>query len=626
MHVISTAGHVDHGKTRLIQVLTGINADRLQEEKVRGLTIDLGFAWMNLPSGRPIGIVDVPGHHRFLKNMLAGVSSVDLVLLVIAADDGWMPQTEEHVLIAEMLNVRQIVVAITKTDLVDEDWTALVLEDVRERLNQTRFQGAPIVPVSAVTQCSLGNLLKVIDCSLPPEQENRFDDPILWIDRVFSVRGAGTVVTGTLRGGRFLVDETAAIEPLGLRARIRNLQTHNEERREAEPGSRLAVNLVGTPSDQLRRGLYLCRPGCRPFYSRINAWVSVAAQTTSPLLPLAAVKLYVGSAELEAEARPIPQRPLSPGEEGFVQFILNEPTHFSFHDRFIIRDPSRDQTTGGGMFLEEGLPFRGQSLRLLGSRRREAVFPFCSKTPCIDLTRLAAKRAADGPQDYADLLVNDRVYWTESEFRQRCPVSPRNADQFGGYWVSHDRARQAAEFIERTVLDHIAKHPLDDGIPKETLRSLMGLPMALLDGIVQGTAALEEADGLLRPPGHSIALDADHMQEVERALTFTNERGAAAPPTFQELSRLGISQNLVQYLLRSGHLTTLSENTLTTPAILEQVYATARELGQKPEGFSLAEFRDKLKTSRKHGLVFLEQTDRQRLTQRQGDNRIWIGP
>lgn len=625
MHVISTAGHIDHGKTSLVRALTGIDTDRLKEEKARGLTIDLGFAWASLPSGRSVGIVDVPGHHRFLKNMLAGVTSVDLVLLIVAADDGWMPQTEEHVLIAEMLGVRQVVAAVTKTDLVDEEWTALVLEDIRERLSRTDFKNAPIITVSSTEQRGLKELLDAIDSSLPAERDHPFDDPILWIDRAFSVHGAGTVVTGTLRGGWLRTDETAAIEPLGLRARIRSLQTYHEERNEAEPGSRLAVNLVGVPSDQLRRGLYLCRPGCRPYFTRINAWVTMASQAEDSLQPLAVVKLYVGSAELAAKALPIPHEPVSPGECGFVQFVLDEPAHFAFRDRFVLRDPSRDQTVGGGVFLEEGLAFRGKSLRLIGPRRREALLPFDDKQPRIDLRRLKAKRDALTLADYADLLVGDRTFWSDAELRKRCPAAPRLAKEFGGYWISNDHAKQAGEFIERTVLDRTRRQPLLDGVPKEELRSLTGLPSAVLDGIVQTSSSLEEADGLLRPPGHSATLNDEQAEMAERALAFATKQGAA-PPTAAEFNDLEIPDAVVQYLLRRGRLVMLSGNTLTTPAILQQVYDTARELGKQPEGFSLAEFRDKLKTSRKHGLVFLEQMDRQRLTKRHGDNRTWIGP
>src|SRR5690606_27197713 len=246
VYVIGTAGHIDHGKSTLIRALTRIDPDRLKEVQARGMTIDLGFAWLTLPSGREAGIVDVPGHHRFVRNMLAGVGGIRLVVFVVAANESWMPQSQEHLEILDLLGVDRGIVVLTKVDLVDDEWLELVQEDVQERLRGTVLQDAPVIPVSATTGTGVDQLVEQIDgmlAQLPPPAD--YGRPRLWVDRVFSIRGAGTVVTGTLEGGRLRVDQEVEILPTGRRARIRGLQTHKRAVDEAVPGSRVAVNLVG---------------------------------------------------------------------------------------------------------------------------------------------------------------------------------------------------------------------------------------------------------------------------------------------------------------------------------------------------------------------------------------------
>src|SRR5690554_6206640 len=385
MFIMGTAGHIDHGKSTLIKALTSINPDRLQEEQERGMIVDLGFAWFSLPAG-DVGVVDVPGHHRLVKNMLAGVGQVDFVLLVVAADDGWMPQTQEHTEILDLYGVKRGVVALTKADLVDPEWLELVEADVREHLSETSLKDFPIIPVSAVSGYNMDVLKEAINALLVSAPETSEDDnPILWIDRVFTIKNAGTVVTGTLMDGSLHVGMDVVIEPAGLEARIRTLQTQTKPVETGVAHSRLAVNLTGVEKASLSRGMYLALPKRRPYVSLINAFVRVLPQASSALETGQQIKLYVGTLETLAMVKVLGSDQLEPGQEGFVQLELEHPAHFSFKDRFILRHSELQDTLGGGQLMEEGVPVGGHNLRLVGPRRFRHLFPFEKPVAHLDV-------------------------------------------------------------------------------------------------------------------------------------------------------------------------------------------------------------------------------------------------
>ncbi len=354
MHVVGTAGHVDHGKSTLVLALTGINPDRLQEEQDRQMTIDLGFAWMRLPGGEEIGIVDVPGHRDFIDNMLAGVGGIDAAILVIAADEGVMPQTVEHLSILDLLEVRHGVVALTKMDLVtDPEWSALVADDVRRLLGPTRMSGAPIMPVSAKTGLGLGDLVARLEEQLrettPRPERHR---PRLPVDRVFSIAGFGTIVTGTLVDGRFNVGEDVEILPGDRRARIRGLQTHKTKVGEAVPGSRVAANLTGVAVDDIARGQVVVRPGSMRATRYLDASLRMLGDAGAELRHNQEVRLYTGTAQVMARARLLDADSLGPGEEGWIQLVLTDPIVADRGDRYILRRPSPGATLGGGEIVE----------------------------------------------------------------------------------------------------------------------------------------------------------------------------------------------------------------------------------------------------------------------------------
>ncbi|HKZ50290.1 MAG TPA: selenocysteine-specific translation elongation factor, partial [Dehalococcoidia bacterium] len=351
MFVIGTAGHVDHGKSALVRALTGIDPDRLPEEKAREMTIDLGFAWLRLPSGIETSIVDVPGHERFLRNMLAGVGGINLALLVVAADEGVMPQTREHLAVLDLLDVKHGVLVITKKDLVDDDWLELVAADVREVVAGTCLAQAPLVPCSAVTGEGLEELLAIIAAELarvpPPRDVGR---PRLTIDRVFTVAGFGTVVTGTLIDGSLAVGQEVDVLPGGLRARIRGLQTHRQKIERALPGSRTAVNLAGLSPDELSRGMVVTTPGWLSPTTAVDVRLRAVSYLPHPIRHNLHVTFYTGAAEVEGTVRLLDRDALGPGEDGWAQVRLAEPVAVVRGDGFIIRTPN--DTVGGGKVVD----------------------------------------------------------------------------------------------------------------------------------------------------------------------------------------------------------------------------------------------------------------------------------
>jgi len=619
MFIMGTAGHIDHGKSTLIKALTGINPDRLQEEQARGMTVDLGFAWLKLPRGT-VGIVDVPGHHRLVKNMLAGVGLVDFVLLVIAADDGWMPQTQEHVDIIHLYGIKRGIVALTKADLVDEEWLELVQADIAERLAGTSLAGAPIIPVSGVTGLNLDVLKSAINDLLETlVRAEEQDDPLLWIDRVFTIKGAGTVVTGTLLGGSLQVGMEVNVQPLGLTSRIRGLQNHTQPVEKGVPHSRLAVNLTGLEKAELARGMYLSLPGKRPHFSLINAFVQVLPQAPAPLATGQMVKLYVGTLETLAKVRVLGSSELAPGSEGYTQLQLEYPAHFSHQDRFILRHSELQETIGGGTFIEGGIPVRGQNLRLVGPERLRHLFPFDKPDAYLDLERLQAKHRADHLQ-YSLLKAEDRTYWTLQQFKQEGLRVHPDLRALGEFIMAPGQLAKVCAYLLEAVEAFHKANPLSPGPKKETLRAATGLPARLFDQILEELPELEEMNGSICRRGHRLALS----PEQERKISELRERLAAnpyEPLALDAILELGFAKELLYAGAHLGLLVALASDHWTTPEVVQEVTAILFEEAQFQNGFQLAAFRDRLGTSRKFALAFLEYFDAQGITIRKGDVR-----
>jgi selenocysteine-specific elongation factor len=610
LHVIATAGHVDHGKSSLIARLTGIDPDRLQEEKRRGLTIDLGFAWCTLPSGREIGFVDVPGHERFVRTMLSGVGPVRLVLFVVGADEGWKPQSEEHLAIVDVLGVHAGVVALTKRDLVDRDRAGSSERMVRERLAGTALADAPIVACSSATGEGIEELVGALDAMVSaapaPAEGNR---PRQFVDRVFSIAGAGTVVTGTLTGGRIAAGEEIELFPSGVRARIRSLQTHKRRIDTARPVSRVAANLAGVERSRIERGDVLGRPGDWRPTDVIEARIHPVRGLTHPLSPRGAFTLHAGSAERSATIRLYGASTVQ-GNGAFARIRLSSPLVLDVHDRFVLRESGRRETVAGGVVLDPAPPQRPGPNAVDRLERRER-----------------ARR-----EDIPALLLDERGAIRETDLRGLTGFDEiPNAERVSGWWISERVRSTAATAVHGLLAAHHKANPASEGVDVAELRHAIadaarrvGAPRdgELADAIVEdlvrrGTAV--RSGSVLRLPDHRAEVG---TEEVER-LTAAVAAGEPAPPTVPELQRQGFARETIESAVRSGALVRIAPDLVLTPAFVETAIDAVREA--RSAGITLGDVRARLGTTRKYAVPLMEHLDRTGATRRSGDLRFARG-
>jgi len=609
--VVATAGHVDHGKSALILRLTGIDPDRLAEEKRRGLTIDLGFAWATLPSGREIGFVDVPGHERFVRNMLAGVGPVRLVLFVVAAGEGWKPQSEEHLAIVDVLGVHAGVVALTKRDLVDEETLDIAIEDTRERLAGTTLANAPIVSCSSVTGEGLDELRTALDelvaAAPPPEQASR---PRQFVDRVFSIRGAGTVITGTLTGGPLRVGDEIEVHPVGARARVRGLQTHKRAIETARPVSRVATNLVGVEREQLERGDVVGLPGQWRPTSVFEARIAPIRGLDHPLSARGAYKLYAGSAERDARIRIYPGSDQG-GAGSFARIRLSAPVVLDVHERFVLREAGRRATVAGGVVLDTEPPIRSgpQPERRLAARERASR----AELPRLLVTERGAIRTSD-----LAVLVG------------LAPTLVPGARRAGAWWVSEDLYEDVTRAVTGALERFHAEHPLREGADLSVARTAAAEPFeragrgaapGLVEAMVEDLVAagvLHRTGSEIRLSAHRVALD-ERRDEVDR-LVEAVAAGGAAPPTVPELIRSGFPREVIDAAGRAGAIVRVSPDIVLTPEFVRRAEEVLGRTGTA--GFTVSAFREALGTSRKFALPLLEWFDQRGVTRRQGDLRF----
>jgi len=605
--VVATAGHVDHGKSALIQHLTGMDPDRWAEEKRRGLTIDLGFAWCELPSGREIGFVDVPGHERFIRNMLAGIGPVRLVLFVVAADEGWKPQSEEHLQIIDVLGAVGGVVALTKRDTVDEETLVLAEEEVRARIAGTALQKAEIVACSSVTGEGFEELRAALDrmITAAPEPE-RTGRTRQYVDRVFTIKGAGTVVTGTLTGGPLEVGTEVGMYPTGQRARIRGLQSHKRTIERAVPVARVAANLVGVERDELARGDVVGPAGRWRPTRLIEARIVPVRGLDHPLGPRGAYKLYAGAAERDARIRFY-----GGGEPSFGRIRLSGPLVLDVYDRFVLRESGRQETVAGGIVLDVEPPLRPgpEPERRLAARETAPR----EELPALLLAERGAARALD-----VELLTGI------------APGEIDGAARAGAWWVSEALDDLVAGAVGHALEGFHRAHPLREGADLQTVRSVVadaleraggvadpGLVDALLDlyasrGLIVRTAS--EA----KLATHRVVLD-DRREDVDRLVKALAE-GEPTPPTLSELVAAGHSREVVDAAARQGLVVKVSAELVFTAAFMQLAQQAIEELA--PSGVSVSTFRERVETSRKYAVPLLEHFDRTGLTQRRGDLRF----
>jgi selenocysteine-specific elongation factor len=579
--LIGTAGHVDHGKSTLVEALTGRDPDRWAEEKRRGLTIDLGFAWTTLGSTGEVSFVDVPGHERFLKNMLAGIEAIDVALFVVAADEGWMPQSEEHLAVLDLLGIDSGVVALTKTDAVDEEVIALVEMEITERLMGTTLASAPIIPVSARTGAGLSELLAALEerVSVVTEEGDR---PRLWVDRVFSVPGSGTVVTGSLTEGPISVGDDVELFPDRLKGRVRALQSHETMIEHALPGRRLAVNLSGIDRTDAWRGSMLGLPGHWDLTSRFTALLRVA-RYVEHMPAKGAFQVHIGSGAHPAALKRL--------EADLGLFEIARPLPIRTGDRFIIRESGRRQVVAGGVVLDPAPGRPAGAMRSAGlidpeAARDEIATTLLDIRGVDDVERLAAHSGGGLPQ--GAIIV-------------------------GGVAVTRSRFEDLRADAERLVAEHHQNHPLRPGMPLATLATSLRLTPELAGLVVEESNVLERNGPDVTSTRHRPTLGAEAEAAWVKAESILRE-GLAVPAP----GDLGLDRELLHRMIRDERLIRVSDDLVFLPGQIDEI---RDHLSQMTSPFTVAQFRDRTGLSRKYAVPILEWADREGLTIRRGDER-----
>jgi selenocysteine-specific elongation factor len=615
MFVLGTAGHVDHGKSALIQALTGIDPDRLREEKERGMTIDLGFAWLQLPSGREVGIVDVPGHEHFIKNMLAGVGGIDLALLIVAANEGVMPQTREHLAILDLLGIKKGIVVITKKDLVDEEWLSLVKMDTEELIAPTTISGAPIIAVSAITREGLPKLVAAIDQLLSTMQPKKDTGrPRLPIDRVFTIAGAGTIVTGTLLDGSLHAGQEVEIVPPGLKSRLRGLQTHKTHIDTAAPGSRVAANLAGIATTQLKRGDVLTNPGWLAPTTMLNVKLSLLSLLRHPLRHNATVSVHSGTSEVMAKVRLLEKDELKPGETSWAQLLLSEPVAVIKGDRFVIRSPQ--DTLGGGEIIEtHSKRYRRYRPALIQSLENKEK----GTTPEI----LVATLEANQPQEIGALLLNCGLPASEAQpaieslIKEKVIVAAGSGEHRFLYTASG--WGNLVEKVKTIVQYYHHRFSTRPGMPRGELGNRLHLSAAAFAPTLHkllDEGILVEEGATVRLPSHQIQLSREQQAKIDAYLQLL-ARNPYAPP-----SDLMPEPELLNLLIKQRRVVKVSDTVVFSASAYDEMVKSIVARIKSKGKITLAETRDMFNTSRKYAQALLEHLDQEKITRRVGDERV----
>lgn len=610
MRVICTAGHVDHGKSTLVQAISGIQPDRLREEIEREMTIDLGFAWIDLPTGETVGIVDVPGHEDFIENMLAGIGGLDAALLIVAADEGVMPQTREHLAILELMGMQHGVVALTKIDAAEsDDWIELVELDILDLLSGGSLRDAPIVRVSAHTGQGLDALVSTLTDVLD-EQAPREDHgaPVLPIDRVFTLSGFGTVVTGTLSDGQLETGDTVEIQPSGLQARIRGMQSHDQPIEVAQPGSRVAVNLSGVDKSDVQRGHVLARPGFIQPTLLFDAVFVHLADAARLLQHNTEVKVFVGPSESLAKIRILDADELAPGQESFVQFQLNQALPIRADQRFVVRIPSPAETIGGGWVLDTG---PGRKWK----RNQAAV-----------LERFEVLAYGDAAAKLAYTLKHARTPLPVDEFAPPVvfdAIADYGLIEMDGYLAHPDAIQRLSEAATRILDAFHNENPLLVGMDPAELMRQLHVSDSIVLRILAATNTIEYAN-LVNLPGRGMQFTKAQRRSIDDLLHAFDD-APYSPPSYKEAEKK-LSRDILKALVVQGELVFLRPDLLLRPDAYYALIDYARERLETGKGLSVAGLRDDFQTSRRVALPFLDFLEAQGITKRHDDQHILANP
>jgi len=622
--VVGTAGHIDHGKTELIKAITGIDCDRLKEEKERGITTELGFAHYRLGNDVLMGIVDVPGHERFVRHMVAGAWGIDMVLLVVAADEGVMPQTREHVDICELLGLKQGIVVITKKDLVDEEMLALVTDDIKAFLSGRFLDGAPIIPVSSTTGENIDTLKDAIAASayaLP--ERSTLGIFRLPVDRVFTIKGLGTIITGTCISGSIRIGEEIEIYPLLRRARIRNIQAYHEDVEEAFAGQRVALNLQGVEKHEIDRGVIIGRPDTLMLTHRVDATFSYLSLPYKPMKNDMVLRFHIGTSQREARMVLLTHDSIAPGEEQFVQWVFSHPVVALPHDRYIIRGSYAIQTIGGGEILDIMPPKhkrKGEHLNRL--------YPLLSHGTLVDQAEYHIKKSLFQGITHNQLTIlmgKDKETVTRTI---QSLLEDKRINIMGKTILHAEILAEYKKMLSQTVSDFHTKNPLKIGISKEELRTR--LPS--VDNAVY-QKALEECahEGLLEVDKDKVRLShknkGTETDALERSVTTVILNYGLTPPALKDVAlELNIKEthlkDILERLVHHGTVIKIKSDMYVHRDVLETFEKKVVSYLTENKEMTPSDFKTKLPLSRKYMIPLLEYLDEIKLTIRIGDKRI----
>jgi len=629
--IIGSAGHVDHGKTVLISALTGVDTDRLQEEKQRGISIDLGFAPFKLPSGRVAGVVDVPGHEKFIHNMLAGAAGLDLVMLVVDATEGVMPQTREHLDILQLLGIRNGIVVITKIDLVEEEWRELVEDEIREELKGSFLEDAPIRSVSAVSGQGIDDLKDLIDRLTVNLDTRSSTGPLrLPVDRAFVIAGFGTVVTGTLVQGSVRVGQTVAVVPPGLEARVRNIQVHEQDVEEAKAGSRVALNLAGVEKGEILRGSVVSNPGYYSQTTLLDAWVELLPGSPRSLKNLDPVHFFLGTVRTVGRLLLLDRDQLKPGESAPVQCRLEKALVAERGDPFVIRSYSPMTTIGGGIVLdpypEKHRRFRREVIERLQELKQAPTEGGDAAFLLSKLEELVAAEPAGLMKETR--LDEERIRSILEDFTARGQV-----EQIGGsYIISAIRQDFEATLLSELERYH-EKYPLSPGISRARLRG--SLPRAFGQREYDAFLARLQEEKKVEIKSDLVSLynfnpkPSNKEKKILDSLIEQYAAGKLQPPSARDaLEKAGTGQDrrdeFFNYLQKTGILVKVSEDLYFHQDAYREAIELLRGHFSEQDTLTLAQFRDLAGTSRKYAQALLEHFDRQKLTRRVEDHRVAV--
>ena len=625
--IIGTAGHIDHGKTTLIKALTGRNTDRWEEEQRRGITIDLGFTWFDLPGGDRAGIIDVPGHEKFINNMVAGVVGMDLVLLVVAADEGIMPQTREHMDILNLLGIEKSIIVLNKCDLVEEDWLELVEEEIREELSGTFLEKAPVVRVSAATGEGLPYLVEVIQRMAEEEVEEKDTDtiPRLPVDRAFSLQGFGTIITGTLLSGTITREDTLEMYPIGRTSKIRSIQVHGEDVDKCFAGQRVAVNLSNIKKREIKRGCVLAPPDSMKNTDLLDVKMRILDSSMRVLTNHARLHLFTGTSEILCRAVLLDREEIGPGEDGYVQLRLEEEIAVKKGDKFVVRFYSPMETIGGGVILEPNpaVHRRFQQQVIEDLERKESG-------STADVVEMHVRSHGETMITLAELskltaLTADEVTRDAEELEKEGTVLvfPMRKDTY--VWHRQAAAR-ARERILGDLADYEKKYPYRYGMKKAQIHTALFPKIKpnvfdLYISRLEDEQAVRRVEEFLCTPDYQVRKDSLY-QQVSGALLEAMEKAGFDFVRYGEIPVKGVSQevedDILNILLEEKQVVKVTEEMYTLSSYMEQAKEKIREKLKEEPVITIAQVRDMFHTSRKSAKPILEYMDTVKVTRKTG--------